>query len=195
MTSSSRSPTVSAWTACIATDYEEEEGLFTGNLIGKWLWGPDKAEAVKAFCEREDIDLDESYAYTDSYYDRPLLEMVGYPRVVNPDALLRAYAVRKGWPVLGLRHEGMPKMAPEVYDLSSFAHPLIAPVNVVAEGVRLVHTEPIIIAADPRRTSTRLLLRSWRAAEVRHELVMLTTDADFSRIARHSALKVWKGAR
>ena len=103
----------------IATEYEEDSrAVYTGNLIGKWLWGPDKAEAVKAFCEREKIDLDESYAYSDSYYDRHLLEMVGYPRVVNPDASLRAYAVRKGWPVLGFKNrEGTPKIAPELYDL------------------------------------------------------------------------------
>jgi putative phosphoserine phosphatase/1-acylglycerol-3-phosphate O-acyltransferase len=138
----------------IATEYEEDQqGVYTGNLIGKWLWGPDKADAVKAFCEREGIDLDESYAYSDSYYDRHLLEMVGYPRVVNPDAVLRAYAVRKGWPVLGFRNrEGLPKMAPEVYDLlRPLAHPLIAPVNVVAEGVQLIPREgPIIIAANHR---------------------------------------------
>lgn len=138
----------------IATEYEEDaQGVYTGNLIGKWLWGPDKAEAVKAFCEREGIDVEESYAYSDSYYDRPLLEMVGYPRVVNPDAMLRAYAVRKGWPVLGFRNrEGIPKGAPEVYDLlRPLAHPLIAPVNVVAEGVQLIPREgPVIIAANHR---------------------------------------------
>jgi putative phosphoserine phosphatase/1-acylglycerol-3-phosphate O-acyltransferase len=137
----------------LATDYESEEGLFTGNLIGKWLWGPDKAEAVKAFCEREDIDLDESYAYTDSYYDRPLLEMVGYPRVVNPDALLRALAVRKGWPVLGFRNRsGPPKIALEPFDfLRPLGHPLLAPVNIVVEGVQLIPRDgPVILAANHR---------------------------------------------
>ena len=103
----------------IATDYEEDEqGVFTGNLIGKWLWGPDKAEAVERFAEREGISLDDSYAYSDSYFDRHLLEIVGYPRAVNPDAMLRAYAVRKGWPVLGFKNrEGPPQIAFEPYDL------------------------------------------------------------------------------
>jgi len=137
----------------IATEYEEEEGLFTGNLIGKWLWGPDKADAVRAFCEREGIDLDESYAYSDSYYDRPLLEMVGYPRVVNPDVLLRAYAVRKGWPVLGFRNRsGPPKVALEPFDLlRPLGHPLLSPVNLVVEGVQLIPREgPVILAANHR---------------------------------------------
>jgi predicted RNA methylase len=41
-----------------ATDYEtDEKGVFTGNLIGKWLWGPDKAEAVKAFASDPDGEL------------------------------------------------------------------------------------------------------------------------------------------
>ena len=53
----------------IATDYEEDaEGVYTGNMIGKWLWGPDKADAVKAFAEREGVDLDESFAYSDSLF-------------------------------------------------------------------------------------------------------------------------------
>jgi putative phosphoserine phosphatase/1-acylglycerol-3-phosphate O-acyltransferase len=137
----------------LATEYEEEEGLFTGNLIGKWLWGPDKAEAVREFCEAEKIDLDESYAYSDSYYDRPLLEMVGYPRVVNPDPLLRAFAVRKGWPVLGFRNRtGLPKVALEPFDLlRPLGHPLLAPVNIVVEGVQLIPREgPVILAANHR---------------------------------------------
>ena len=137
----------------LATDYEESEGLFTGNLIGKWLWGPDKAEAVKAFCEQEGIDLEESYAYTDSYYDRPLLEMVGYPRVVNPDALLRAFAVRKGWPVLGFRNRtGPPKVAIEPFDLlRPLGHPLLSPVNLTVEGVQLIPRQgPVILAANHR---------------------------------------------
>ena len=138
----------------IATEYEEDaQGVYTGNMIGKWLWGPDKAEAVKAFAEREGVDLDESFAYSDSYYDRHLLEIVGYPRVVNPDAMMRAYAVRKGWPVLGFKNrEGPPQIALEPFDLlRPLAHPLIAPVNIVAEGVPLIPPSgPVIIAANHR---------------------------------------------
>ncbi len=138
----------------IATEYEEDaQGVYTGNLIGKWLWGPDKADAVRAFAEEQGIDLSESYAYSDSYYDRPLLESVGHPRVVNPDPLLRAYAVRKGWPVLGFRNrEGLPKASFEPFDLiRPFAHPLLSAVNLVVEGVQLIPREgPVILAANHR---------------------------------------------
>lgn len=137
----------------IATEYEDREGNLTGNFIGKWLWGPDKAEAVRQYCEREGIDLEQSYAYSDSYYDRHLLEMVGYPRPVNPDPLLRAYAVRKGWPVLEFRNRtGPPKGAVEPYDLlRPFAHPLLAPIPIVVEGVQLIpRSGPVIVAANHR---------------------------------------------
>jgi putative phosphoserine phosphatase/1-acylglycerol-3-phosphate O-acyltransferase len=138
----------------IATDYEEDEqGIFTGNLIGKWLWGPDKAEAVQKFADEEQVSLDDSYAYSDSYFDRHLLEMVGHPRAVNPDAMLRAYAVRKGWPVLGFKNrEGPPQISFEPMDLlRPLAHPLIAPVNIVAEGVQLIPRQgPVILAANHR---------------------------------------------
>jgi phosphoserine phosphatase len=40
------------------------------------------------------------YAYSDSVTDLPLLEVVGHPRVVNPDRALRRIAAARGWPVL-----------------------------------------------------------------------------------------------
>ena len=44
--------------------------------------------------------LEHCYFYSDSYTDLPMLEAVGYPRVVNPDLRLRRLARRRGWPVL-----------------------------------------------------------------------------------------------
>jgi len=146
----------------IATEYEEDaQGVYTGNLIGKWLWGPDKADAVRAFADREGIDLSESYAYSDSFYDRPLLEMVGHPRVVNPDPLLRGHALRKGWPVLGFSNrQGLPKMALEPYDLiRPLAHPLLSAINLVVEGAALIPRDgPVIIAANHRSYLDPLVL-------------------------------------
>ncbi len=147
----------------IASEYEEEDGKFTGNLLGKWLWGPDKADAVKAWADREGVDLSESHAYSDSYYDRHLLEMVGFPRPVNPDPLLRAYAVHKGWPVLEFkgRPDG-PKAAREPYDLvRAIAHPLLSPVNIAAEDVERIPPEgPCIVAANHRSYLDPVVLAS-----------------------------------
>jgi hypothetical protein len=47
----------------------------------------------------EDIDLEVSYAYSDSITDLPMLEAVGHPVVVNPDSALRAIAEERGWEI------------------------------------------------------------------------------------------------
>jgi len=49
--------------------------------------------------EDEGIDLNASYAYSDSMTDLPMLETVGHPVVVNPDAALAAVAAERGWEV------------------------------------------------------------------------------------------------
>src|SRR5207245_6089160 len=57
---------------------------------------------AERFAAAEGIELAQSYFYTDSITDLPVLERVGEPRVVNPDPRLRRLAVRRGWPVLQL---------------------------------------------------------------------------------------------
>jgi hypothetical protein len=46
------------------------------------------------------FDLDECFAYSDSYTDLPMLNAVGNPRAVNPDSDLRAVAIERNWAVL-----------------------------------------------------------------------------------------------
>lgn len=80
------------------------DGRYTGRLAeGGVLHGPAKAEAVEAMAGALDIDLAESYAYSDSINDLPLLELVGHPIAVNPDAVLKRTARDRGWPVYELR--------------------------------------------------------------------------------------------
>jgi len=50
--------------------------------------------------ERDGIDLDGSYAYTDSFTDMPMLEVVGNPVAVNPEKELREAALENEWPIL-----------------------------------------------------------------------------------------------
>lgn len=76
----------------------DREGRYTGELE-LYVYGPGKAEAMRAMAEEEGIDLGESYAYSDSITDLPMLEAVGHPVAVNPDAELRAIAVERGWPI------------------------------------------------------------------------------------------------
>ncbi|MGB8360574.1 MAG: HAD-IB family hydrolase [Acidimicrobiia bacterium] len=83
----------------IATRAEvDEEGRYTGNLE-LYAYGEGKADAIRELAEREGIDLSDSYAYSDSITDLPMLETVGHPVVVNPDGELAAVAEERGWEV------------------------------------------------------------------------------------------------
>lgn len=87
--------------AVIATRYEVgEDGNFTGRNDGHFVWSLGKIAAVREWAEDEGIDLDESFAYSDSIYDAPLLKAVGNPGAVNPDPRLQALAIAARWPVL-----------------------------------------------------------------------------------------------
>ena len=77
-------------TGALGTVAETAGGVYTGRLVGGLLHGQAKAAAIRALAEREGLDLSRSSAYSDSANDLPMLEMVGHPSVVNPDAdLLR----------------------------------------------------------------------------------------------------------
>jgi len=49
------------------------------------------------------FSLEDSYFYSDSMNDLPLLEQVTHAVAVDPDENLRAEAVKRGWPVISLR--------------------------------------------------------------------------------------------
>jgi hypothetical protein len=54
---------------------------------------------IRDAAARDGLDLSESFAYSDSYTDLPMLEAVGHPVVVNPDRVLAAVARERGWMV------------------------------------------------------------------------------------------------
>ncbi len=87
---------------------EVREGVYTGRLAGPFTYRDGKAVAIRELAEREGIDLERSYAYSDSESDLPMLRAVGNPVAVNPDAKLARIARAEGWRVmrfdkLGLR--------------------------------------------------------------------------------------------
>ena len=82
----------------IATQPQVEDGKYTGEL-DFYAYGPYKAEAMEKLAVERDIDLQGSYAYTDSVTDLPMLETVGHPVPVNPDKELRRVASDRGWDV------------------------------------------------------------------------------------------------
>jgi len=83
----------------IATELVEEDGHYTGE-IALYAYGENKATAIRELAEEQGYDLAESYAYSDSETDVPMLAEVGHPYVVNPDKALRRLALEEGWPVL-----------------------------------------------------------------------------------------------
>lgn len=76
----------------------DDEGRYTGE-VEFYAYGPFKAEAVRAAAEEQGIDLEASYAYSDSVTDIPMLETVGHPVVVNPDRDLLRAAKEREWEV------------------------------------------------------------------------------------------------
>ena len=76
------------------------DGRFTGQLEGPFMYGPGKVEALHRYADEHGIDLEESYAYSDSASDLPMLQAVGNPVVVNPDDELLAVARDEGWRVM-----------------------------------------------------------------------------------------------
>jgi HAD superfamily hydrolase (TIGR01490 family) len=91
---------VLAMEGAIGTRYEVSDGIYTGRLDGQFVYGEGKASALREFAQQEGIDLAESWAYSDSVSDLPMLEAVGRPVVVNPDAELGEIARREGWEVM-----------------------------------------------------------------------------------------------
>ncbi|HUC59023.1 MAG TPA: HAD-IB family hydrolase [Streptosporangiaceae bacterium] len=113
-------------TGALGTVAETVDGAYTGRLVGGLLHGTAKAEAVHALAEREHLDLSQCSAYSDSVNDLPMLELVGHPNAVNPDAELRALAKKRGWPIYDFRKGRKATMA---------ALPVAAGAGVIAGGL------------------------------------------------------------
>lgn len=85
----------------IGTRYEvDARGRFTGRLDGGLVYGPGKVPHIERFASAHDIDLEQSWAYSDSASDLPMLELVAHPVVVNPDSELTQIARERGWRVM-----------------------------------------------------------------------------------------------
>jgi HAD superfamily hydrolase (TIGR01490 family) len=80
----------------------DDAGRYTGELAF-YAYGQQKSEAIRELAERVGIDLERSYAYSDSITDLPMLEAVGHPVAVNPDKELRREADARGWQVRDFR--------------------------------------------------------------------------------------------
>jgi len=87
----------------VSNRLEFVNGIATGRLLPPVFAAATKASWIRTFAEQEGINLSESYAYTDSMSDLPMLSIVGHPAAVNPDMRLRQTALHHDWPILNLK--------------------------------------------------------------------------------------------
>jgi HAD superfamily hydrolase (TIGR01490 family) len=85
--------------AIVCARLGEVDGKFTGRLEELPPIGEARALVLADYAESEGLQLEESMAYADSASDLPMLEAVGFPVAVNPEAKLAAIARRRGWHV------------------------------------------------------------------------------------------------
>jgi HAD superfamily hydrolase (TIGR01490 family) len=91
----------------IGTRYEvAADGTLTGDIEGPFIYGEGKVEAMQRFAEEHEIDIAQSWAYSDSASDLPMLRAVGNPVAVNPDPELAEVAQREGWRIMRFERLG-----------------------------------------------------------------------------------------
>lgn len=109
----------------LATIPEVREGRYSGYLHGTIMRGPAKGEAIRSLAERDSIDLDKSYAYSDSINDLPMLSIAGSAWVVNANKDLLRIAKKNSWGVITTNSpdasHSLPRVISEV--MNHEAHP------------------------------------------------------------------------
>lgn len=87
----------------IATTPESIDGQFTGNVAGTPCFQDGKVTRLNDWLAENGRELTDSWFYSDSHNDIPLLNAVDHPVAVDPDEKLRAHATSEGWPIISLR--------------------------------------------------------------------------------------------
>lgn len=87
----------------LATEAEIVDGRYTGRSIDVPCFKEGKVTRLNRWLEENGFDLQDSYFYSDSMNDLPLLEQVANPVVVDPDPRLQEEAKRRGWKEISLR--------------------------------------------------------------------------------------------
>ena len=88
---------VDSW---VGTDLEQSDGVYTGAVAGRALYGPEKVSAARDFLARWGVDAAVCSAYADHETDAELLGSVGRPVAVNPRPALAAIAKERGWRII-----------------------------------------------------------------------------------------------
>lgn len=88
----------------LGTDLEVIDGHVTGRIQGTPCFQKGKVARLQQWLAEQSITFEQTYFYSDSHNDLPLLETVDYPHAVNPNDTLRQVAQDRHWPILNLRH-------------------------------------------------------------------------------------------
>lgn len=141
--------------AVVATRYGHRDGRCDGTIDGEFVWGRGKHRAVQAWADAHDVELAGSWAYSDSWFDLPLLRGVGHPIAVNPDLRLRLWATAQRWPVQFFDvPPGVPKVLriePQQALMPFFRPELTCFARVEVEGTEgLPGAGPAIVCANHR---------------------------------------------
>lgn len=87
----------------VSNRLEFVNGYATGRILPPVMASATKAKWMREYAEKNDINLSESYAYSDSISDLPMLSIVGHPVAVNPDFRLKQTAHQHDWAILDLK--------------------------------------------------------------------------------------------
>jgi len=86
-----------------ANRLEFVNGYATGRLLPPVMASATKARWIREYAEKNEINLSESFAYSDSISDLPMLSIVGHPVAINPDFRLKQTALQHDWAILDLK--------------------------------------------------------------------------------------------
>lgn len=87
----------------LGVDLDVQKGKITGELIGTPTFREGKVTRALAWAEQHGESMSDSYFYSDSHNDLPLLEKVSHPIAVDPDPILTNIALQRHWKILNLR--------------------------------------------------------------------------------------------
>ena len=87
----------------IASEVEIKDGYYTGKPVGIPPYAEGKVTRLQLWLEEHQYAPDETWFYSDSHNDIPLLNYVTHPIAVDPDKILQQEAEQRGWPVISLR--------------------------------------------------------------------------------------------
>lgn len=87
----------------LATEPEMARGRYTGRPVGVPCFQGGKVIRLKRWLNESGHTLEDSWFYSDSHNDIPLLEHVTHPVAVDPDDTLKGHAEQRGWTIITLR--------------------------------------------------------------------------------------------